>query len=79
MEVSEASGAAGFALIGIGGMVIAGAFLENFIAFGTKGSLLSGGDIPLFNISVGLEVMGAVLVILGELLDQRLLTRRGHE
>jgi multicomponent Na+:H+ antiporter subunit B len=75
MEGVEASGAAGFALIGLGGLVIAAAYMENFIASGTKGSLLSGGDIPLFNIAVGLEVMGAVLVVLGELLDQRLLTR----
>jgi multicomponent Na+:H+ antiporter subunit B len=78
MEISEAFGAAGFALIGIGGIVLAGAFLENFIPFGTVGSLLSGGVIPLLNVSVGLEVMGAVLVVLGELLDQRMLTRRGR-
>jgi multicomponent Na+:H+ antiporter subunit B len=78
MEGLESSGAAGFALIGIGGMVLASAYLENFIASGTQGSLLSGGDIPLFNIAVGLEVMGAVLVVLGELLDQRLLTRKGE-
>jgi multicomponent Na+:H+ antiporter subunit B len=78
MEVAEASGAAGFALIGLGGIVLAAAFLENFLPFGTFGSLLSGGDIPLLNIAVGIEVMGALLVVLGELLDQRMLTRRGH-
>jgi multicomponent Na+:H+ antiporter subunit B len=79
MEVAEGLGAAGFALIGLGGLVIAGgAYLENFIASGTRGSLLSGGDVPLLNISVGLEVMGAVLIVLGELLDQRLLTHRGR-
>jgi multicomponent Na+:H+ antiporter subunit B len=79
MEVAEAIGAAGFALIGVGGLVLAGAFMENFLSAGTKGSLLSGGDVPLFNIAVGLEVMGALLVVLGELLDHRLLTRKGHE
>ena len=78
MEVSEALGAAGFALIGIGGLALAGAFLESFISFGTVGSLLSGGVIPLLNLSVGLEVMGAVLVVLGELLDQRMLARKGR-
>jgi multicomponent Na+:H+ antiporter subunit B len=78
MEVAEASGAAGFVLIGIGGIVLAAAFLDNFLPFGTFGSLLSGGDIPLLNIAVGIEVMGALLVVLGELLDQRMLTRRGH-
>jgi len=78
MEVAEATGAAGFALIGIGGMVLAGVYLENFIDPGTFGNLLSGGDIPLLNISVGMEVMGAMLVVLGELLDQRLGTRGGR-
>jgi multicomponent Na+:H+ antiporter subunit B len=77
MEVSEGIGAAGFVLIGIGGMVLAGAFLENFLPFGKVGSLLSGGDIPLMNLAVGVEVMGA-LVVLGEMLDQRLLTRKGQ-
>jgi multicomponent Na+:H+ antiporter subunit B len=76
MEVVEAIGAAGFVLIGLGGLVLAAAFMENFIAAGTKGSLLSGGAVPLFNIVVGLEVMGALLVVLGEFLDQRLLTRK---
>ena len=76
MEASEAAGAAGFALIGVGGLVLAGTFLENFLPFGQMGSLISGGVIPLLNVSVGLEVMGALLVILGELLDQRLLIGR---
>ena len=77
VELAEGTGAAGFALIGMGGIVIAGgAYLQNFISSGTRGSLLSGGDIPLLNISVGLEVMGALLIIMAELLDQRLLTRK---
>jgi multicomponent Na+:H+ antiporter subunit B len=77
MELAEGAGAGGFALIGVGGMVLAGAFLENFLPSGTVGNLVSGGVIPLLNVSVGLEVMGATLVILGELLDQRFLTRKG--
>jgi multicomponent Na+:H+ antiporter subunit B len=77
MEAAEGVGAAGFALIGLGGIVLASAFLENWIGFGTVGNLISGGFIPLLNLSVGLEVMGAVLVIVGELLDQRFLIRKG--
>jgi multicomponent Na+:H+ antiporter subunit B len=77
MELAEGAGAGGFALLGLGGILLAGAFLENFLPSGTVGNLISGGGIPLLNISVGLEVMGAILVILGELLDQRLLARRG--
>jgi multicomponent Na+:H+ antiporter subunit B len=77
MEAAEGVGAAGFALIGVGGIILAGAFLENFTGFGTVHSLISGGVIPLLNVSVGLEVMGAVLVVIGELLDQRFLVRKG--
>jgi multicomponent Na+:H+ antiporter subunit B len=75
MELGEGVGAGGFVLIGLGGIVLASAFLENFLPFGTPGNLVSGGDIPLLNISVGLEVMGATLLILAELLDQKLLSR----
>jgi multicomponent Na+:H+ antiporter subunit B len=77
MEASEGLGAAGFAVIGLGGMVLAGVYLDNFIAPGQVGFLISGGTMPLLNIAVGLEVMGALLVVIGELLDQRLLARRG--
>jgi multicomponent Na+:H+ antiporter subunit B len=78
LEASEGLGAAGFALIGLGGLVIAGAYMENFIAPGQVGFLISGGTLPLLNIAVGLEVMGALLVILGEFLDQRLLVQKGE-
>jgi len=79
MEAAEGAGAAGFALIGLGGIVLAASFLENFLPFGTTGNLISGGVIPLLNVSVGFEVMGALLVVIGELLDQRFLIRRGDQ
>ena len=74
MELGEASGAAGFALIGLGGILFADAYLENFLPFGDFGQLVSGGVIPLDNLAVGVEVMGATLVVLGEFLDQRFLS-----
>jgi multicomponent Na+:H+ antiporter subunit B len=78
MEVSEALGAGGFLLIGLGGVVFAGWFLRNFLPFGSFGSLISGGTIPLSNLAVGIEVMGATLLVLAELLDQRLLHKEGR-
>lgn len=77
MEASEGIGAAGFALIGLGGLVLASAYLENFLPLGAASHLVSGGTIPLLNIAVGLEVMGALLLVIGEFLDQRLLMRKG--
>ena len=60
-------------MIGFGGLVFASAYLENFLPLGVAGNLLSAGTYPLLNLAVGVEVAGAVLLILGELLDQRLL------
>jgi multicomponent Na+:H+ antiporter subunit B len=53
--------------------VFAAAAMENFLPFGTAGSLLSGGTIPVLNVAVGVEVTGAVTLILTEFLDQALL------
>jgi multicomponent Na+:H+ antiporter subunit B len=77
LEVAEASGAAGFALLGLGGLLFGATFFENFLPFGTKGSLLSGGTIPLSNLAVGLEVAGALGLIVSEFLDQMVLRRDG--
>jgi multicomponent Na+:H+ antiporter subunit B len=49
--------------------------MENFLPLGTQGSLLSGGTIPVLSVAVGVEVAGAITLILSELLDQALLRR----
>ena len=66
-----------YALVAIGGLVFAGAALENFLPFGTSGQLLSSGTIAVLSCAVGVEVTGAVALILTELLDQTLLEREG--
>lgn len=76
-EVVESAGAAGFAIVGVGGLIFAAAFFENFIDPGSQGSLLSGGTIPLANVAVGLEVAGALVLVLVELLDQVIFRRGG--
>ncbi|HET8672139.1 MAG TPA: hydrogen gas-evolving membrane-bound hydrogenase subunit E [Thermoleophilaceae bacterium] len=77
VEAGEAGGAAAFALIGLGGLIIAGIYMKNFIDPGTAKMLLSGGTIPLLNISVGLEVAGAFTLAFTEFLDQTLLLKGG--
>jgi len=74
-EAAEAAGAAGFALIGIGGLIFGAVLMENFVDLGSKGSVWSGGTIPLANVAVGIEVAGAFVVILTELLDQLVVGR----
>jgi multicomponent Na+:H+ antiporter subunit B len=73
VELAEAVGAAAFVLVAIGGMVFGTVAMANFLGFGTEGALLSGGTVPVLNAAVGVEVAGAVTLILTEFLDQALL------
>lgn len=75
VEAGEAIGAAGFGLVGLGGLIFAGVFFENFIALGSPGKLLSAGTIPLGNVAVGVEVAGAFLLLWTEFSDQALVVR----
>jgi multicomponent Na+:H+ antiporter subunit B len=73
VEVTEAVGACAFALVAIAGLVFAGAAMANFLPLGSSGDLLSGGTIFALNVATGVEVAGAVTLILTELLDQSLI------
>jgi len=75
LEVAEGLGAAAFALIGLGGLVFASAFFENFLGKGTPGELPSAGTIPLSNAAVGLAVTGGFVFMLSEFLQQALTHR----
>jgi multicomponent Na+:H+ antiporter subunit B len=76
-ELGEAAGAAGYALLGLSGLVFVGTFFQNPLPLGTPGHLLSAGQIPVASILVGLEVSGAFLIAWGEFLDQAMLIRGG--
>jgi multicomponent Na+:H+ antiporter subunit B len=73
VELAEAVGAAAYVLVAVGGIVFASVAMANFLGFGTEGSVLSGGTIPVLNAAVGVEVTGALTLILTEFLDQALL------
>jgi multicomponent Na+:H+ antiporter subunit B len=70
VELGEAVGAAGYALVGIGGLIFAGVFFKNFLPLGATGHLLSAGQMDVASAAVGLEVSGAFLVAFSEFLDQ---------
>ncbi len=76
LEAADATGAAAYALIGVGGLIFASVYLKNFLPLGTSGQLLSAGMMPLNSIAVGLEVTGAFLLTWTEFLDQDLLVAR---
>ena len=75
-ESLDAIGASAYALLGLGGLVFASVYLKNFLPLGMPGHLLSAGFMPLNSIAVGLEVMGAFLLIWCEFLDQALVITR---
>jgi multicomponent Na+:H+ antiporter subunit B len=79
VELGDALGAAGYALVGLGGLVFAGVFFENFLPLGIPGHLLSAGHIDIASIAVGLEVSGAFLVAWAEFLEQALLIKGARE
>ena len=72
LEVAHGAGAVAFAMIALGGLIAGAAYFHNFISPHGTG-ILVGGTIQLSNLSVGLEVTGATLLVLTELLDQRFL------
>lgn len=76
MDVLDAVGAAGLALLALGGLIAGGAFFHNFLHAGMTGSILSGGTIPLDNAAVGLEVFGAMTLLATEFLHEAVIARR---
>ncbi|HTW12673.1 MAG TPA: MnhB domain-containing protein [Solirubrobacteraceae bacterium] len=79
LETLEGAGAGAYTLIGVGGLIFGAVFFENFLPYGTAGTLLSAGTVPLNSIAVGLEVTGAFLLTFTEFLDQSLLTTREEQ
>ena len=79
VEIGDAVGAAGYALVGLGGLVFVGVFFKNFLPLGIPGHLLSGGQIDVASVAVSLEVSGAFLVAWSEFLDQAILVRRRND
>jgi multicomponent Na+:H+ antiporter subunit B len=79
VELGDALGAAGYALVGLGGLVFVGVFLKNFIPLGIPGHLLSGGQLAVASAAVGLEVSGAFMVAFSEFLDQAVIVEGGAD
>ncbi len=79
VEIGDAIGAMGYALVGLGGLVFVGVFFKNFLPLGISGHLLSAGQIDVASVAVGLEVSGAFLVAWSEFLDQAILVRGREE
>ena len=78
IDVVEAVGAGGFAAVGLSAVLMGLPYLTNFLPLGqVPGAVSSSGTIALISFFVGLEVAAAFILIVGELLEQTLLIRRG--
>ncbi len=78
VEVAEACGAAGFVLLGLLGLIRAGAFLQNVLPLGPEGKINSAGTIALLNVTTGLEVAAGFVFLLSIFLEQTLKRRLKH-
>jgi multicomponent Na+:H+ antiporter subunit B len=76
IEAAEGVGVAGFALIGLAGLIWGSSYLENVLGLGTTGTLLSAGTIPLNSVAAGVAVTGGFAFMLSEFLEQTLVVRR---
>ena len=70
VELAEGAGAGAYAAVGVAALFAGGLFLENVVELGTRGTLASGGTIPILNAAAGLEVTAAVVLLLHEFLEE---------
>jgi multicomponent Na+:H+ antiporter subunit B len=77
IELGDALGAAGYALVGLSGLIFVGVFFKNSLPLGIPGHLLSAGQMDVASVLVGLEVSGAFLVAWTEFFDQALVIKGG--
>jgi len=75
LDLGEGIGAAGFVVVGLIGLVAGVAFLDNVFGLGLVGSVFSGGDLPIINVFVGLEVAAGMVLVAYEFLEQTLAVR----
>jgi multicomponent Na+:H+ antiporter subunit B len=72
-DFAEGSGAAAFTLIGLGALLAGTSYLHNFLGPGVRGTLESGGSLPLLNWATALEVTAAMVLLFSEFLESYVL------
>lgn len=78
-EVGEAAGEIAVVALAVTGIALGAGLLANVLPFGSFGSLLSAGTVPLFSVAVGVEVGSSVVVLLATFLRQALSIREPGE
>lgn len=78
VEITEALGAAGYAIIGMSALFIGANFLTNWLPLGQTGSIFSSGTIAWISVSVGLEVSGSFVVLMHSYMKEVILGEGGE-
>ena len=68
-DFAEGAGAAAFTLLGLGALIAGASYLHNFLGTGLRGTLESGGSLPLLNWATALEVTAAMVLLFSEFLE----------
>jgi multicomponent Na+:H+ antiporter subunit B len=79
IDAAESTGAGGYVVIGLLGLVVGTSFLDNFLPLGQPGALLSSGTIVPINVAIGLEVAGGFVLLTSEFLEQTLVVHQREE
>ncbi len=79
IDIAGALGAGGYVLVGIGGLVAGGVFLQDTWPLGPIGTITSGGTIAVINFAVGLEVASAFALLFSEFIKEMTRRREGKE
>jgi len=72
-DFAEGMGATAFTLIGLGALLGGASYLHNFLGPGLRGTLDSGGSLPLLNWATAIEVTAAMLLLFSEFLESYVL------
>lgn len=75
----EGVGALGYVAIGAVGLVGGAGFLANSLPLGSWNSLASAGTVPLLNVTIGVEVGAAFVLVVAKFLEQALLVPRDED
>ena len=72
VEVAEAVGGGGFALVGLAALLLHRNFLTNILPLGQTGNVFSAGTILLISFLTGLEVGAGIILIMHQFLEHAL-------
>ncbi len=75
LEIGEAVGAAGYAVVGAVALASGLPFLQNVLPLGKPGNVVSGGTVMFIDVTVGLEVAAGFVLLLMTFVEEELQQR----